>query len=120
MQIGNGQYVPRNCRYVRFAPSLEPYYDSATMVVCHGGLEITMEALERGKKLVGIENPICTGGHQSELLSTLTGEGYLIWCRDLSNLPEALERARHYEFKKYIPPGCEIHSVIQKFLWDQA
>ena len=51
MQIGNGQYVPRNCQYFRFAPSLESYYDGAMIVVSHGGLGITTETLERGKKL---------------------------------------------------------------------
>jgi UDP-N-acetylglucosamine transferase subunit ALG13 len=116
LQTGNGRYVPRNCRYFRFAPSLEPYYEESTIVVCHGGLGIITEALERGKKLISVENTICHGAHQRELLSALAEEGYLIWCRELDELPEALERARGHEFKRYIPPGCDIHTVIAEFL----
>lgn len=116
MQIGNGQYIPRSCQYFRFASSLAPYYDSSTIIVSHGGLGIIMEALERGKKLVSVENATCHGAHQRELLSTLVKEEYLIWCRDLSELPEALERARRREFKRYVAPGCEIHKVIKEFL----
>ena len=120
MQIGNGRYIPKNCRYFRFAPSLESYYDDAAIVVSHGGLGIITEALEHGRKLVGVENATCHGAHQRELLSTLAQEGYLIWCQDLDKLPEALECAKSREFEKYVGPECEIHVVIKEFLQSQA
>lgn len=120
MQIGNGQYIPKNCQYFRFAPSLEPYYDKSSIVVSHGGLGITLEALERGKNLISVENATCHGRHQKDLLSTLARKGYLIWCKDLRELPEALKRAMREEFKRYIAPGCEIHTVITEFLQNQG
>jgi len=120
MQIGNGQYVPKNCQYFRFAPSLESYYDSSTIVVSHGGLGIITEALEREKKLIGVANATCHGAHQRDLLSTLAQEGYLIWFRDLNRLPEALDCARNREFKKYVAPECRIHTVIDEFLQKQV
>jgi beta-1,4-N-acetylglucosaminyltransferase len=120
MQIGNGQYIPRNCQYFRFAPSLEPYYDKSSIVVSHGGLGITMEVLERGRKLIGVENTALQDEHQKDLLSALSREGYLIWCQDLGELLEALERARHFEFKRYVAPDCEIRAVIAEFLQNQG
>ncbi|MDY7076300.1 MAG: PssE/Cps14G family polysaccharide biosynthesis glycosyltransferase [Chloroflexota bacterium] len=120
MQTGNGQYVPKNCQHFRFAPSLEPYYDRATIVVSHGGLGTITETLERGKRLISVENTTCHGAHQRELLSTLDEKGHLIWCKDLNNLSDALELARHHEFKQYVPPGCEIHTVIREFLQNQV
>lgn len=120
MQIGNGQYIPKNCQYFRFAPSLEPHYDKASMVVSHGGLGIIMEVLEKGKRLIGVENTTCHGKHQQDLLSTLAEEEYLIWCQNLSELPTALERARHYHFKNYVNHECEIHTMIEKFLQDSS
>lgn len=116
MQIGNGQYIPRNCQYFRFAPSLEPYYHSSTVVISHGGLGIVTEALEREKRLVVIENTTCQGGHQRDLICTLAGEGYLVWCRDLDELPEVLGRVRDQEFRRYVAPECRIHEVIKEFL----
>jgi beta-1,4-N-acetylglucosaminyltransferase len=116
MQIGNGEYVPKNCEYFRFAPSLEPYHEKATLVVSHGGLGVISEALERGKKLVGVENTTCHGGHQRDLLQALDEEGSLIWCQDVDELPEALERAMRQEFKRQVLPDCEIHLVIKEFL----
>ena len=35
MQIGLGKYEPRHGKYFRFAPSLDPYYDQADLVVAH-------------------------------------------------------------------------------------
>jgi beta-1,4-N-acetylglucosaminyltransferase len=116
LQIGNGRYIPKNCQYFRFAPSLEPYYAQASVVVSHGGLGIITEALERGKKLISVQNTTCHGGHQEDLLRLLATEGYLIWCQDLDELPEVLERARKQAFRRYVAPDCGIHIVIKKFL----
>ena len=109
MQIGNGQYVPKNGQHFRFAPSLDPYYDQASIVVSHGGLGIINEALLRGKKLIGVENSSVHGRHQADLLAKLSRDGYLVWCQDVDQLSEALGCARQLEFPPYVAPGCEIH-----------
>jgi beta-1,4-N-acetylglucosaminyltransferase len=116
VQIGNGKYIPRNCEYFRFAPSLAPYYDEADVVVAHGGLGTTMEVLEKGKKLICVENTTCIDDHQTDILGVLAGEGYLIWCRDLDELPSLLERAPAMNPRSYVPPPCRIAEVIQDFL----
>ena len=38
LQIGHGAYVPQHAEYFRFAPSLEPYFDQADVIVSHGGI----------------------------------------------------------------------------------
>lgn len=116
MQIGNGQYIPQNTEHFRFAPSLEPYYEQCDLVVSHGGLGIVTEALEWGKKLICVENVTVHGGHQRDLLSTLERDGYLLLCHSPRELSAALERIKHTEFCRYVPPECEIHSVIMDFL----
>jgi hypothetical protein len=83
-------------------------------------LGITTEALGKGKRLVGVENSSCHGAHQQELLSTLSEEGYLVWCQNLADLPEVLERARRHEFKRYVVPKCEIHTAVSVFLQKQV
>jgi UDP-N-acetylglucosamine transferase subunit ALG13 len=113
MQIGGGEYLPRNGEYFRFAPSLDPYYEQADMVVSHGGLGIVTEALLRGKKVIAIENPSTHGGHQTDILSELSRAGCLIWCRQLDQLSDALDESRNKEFAVYVAPGCEIHERIR-------
>jgi UDP-N-acetylglucosamine transferase subunit ALG13 len=116
MQIGHGQYEPVNWPYIRFASSLDPYYKQATLAVTHGGLATTMEILKYGVPLVSVSNPDRYDNHQDDLLSTMASEGYLIWCRQLDQLERAIEKARNTALKRYQPPKCEIHLVINEFL----
>jgi hypothetical protein len=69
VQIGKGKYIPEHCEYFRFAPSLDPYYERASLVVSHGGLGIITEVLERGLPLVAVEDPNQPDRHQRDLLS---------------------------------------------------
>ena len=116
IQIGHGRYIPRNCEYFRFAPSLDPYYDKADIVVAHGGLGTTMEVLEKGKKLISVENITCIDDHQTDILEILAKEGHLIWCRDWDELPSLLERAPAMTPRPYVAPPCRIAEVIKDFL----
>jgi len=116
VQIGNGKYIPRNCEYFRFAPSLASYYDKADVIVAHGGLGTTMEVLARGKKLISVENTTCVDNHQADILQVLANEEHLIWCRDLDELQSFLERAPTANLKPYVAPPCRIAQVVKEFL----
>ena len=116
VQIGRGRYEPRNCEWFRFAPSLEPYYEHADVVIAHGGLGTIMEVLRRGGRLIGVANPDRYDQHQEDLLSYLAEEGHLIWCADLNDLAHDLEGARSASFRPYASPECRIHEVIADFL----
>jgi UDP-N-acetylglucosamine transferase subunit ALG13 len=116
MQIGHGQYLPVNMPYFRFAPSLDAYYERATLVVAHGGLGTTMEVLRRGLPLVSVSNPDRYDNHQEDLLASLSEMGYLVWCRHLDELGQAIEIAQTRPLERYQSPECEIHLVINQFL----
>lgn len=117
MQIGNSRYAPRNCEHFRFAPSLDPYYEQANVVVSHGGLGILTEALERGKRVIAVEDHNQPDRHQRELLTALVQEEHLIWCKKLDDLPEALVVASTaWQPRPYIQPECRIHTVVADFL----
>jgi UDP-N-acetylglucosamine transferase subunit ALG13 len=116
IQIGHGNYTPSNCEYFGFAPSLDEYYDQADVVVAHGGLGTTMEVLTRGIKLISVENTTCVDDHQTDILSALSQEGYLIWCRGLDELEAVLARISDTELRPYLSPPCTIGQVIQEYL----
>ena len=116
MQIGHGHYEPRNWPFFRFASSLAPYYERAPMVIAHGGLATTMEVLRLGIPLVSVSNQDRFDNHQDDLLSAMAEEGYLVWCRHLSDLREAIEAAKTKRLRPYEQPACEIHRVIHRYL----
>ncbi|MBN1487731.1 MAG: hypothetical protein JW981_08825 [Anaerolineae bacterium] len=116
IQIGRGDYIPRNCEHFRYAPSLAPYYDKANIVISQGGMGTTFEVLERGKKLLSVENTTCVDTHQTEILKVLSEEGHLIWCKSMDELAAALEEIRTLDLKPYNPPTCEIAHIVKDFL----
>jgi UDP-N-acetylglucosamine transferase subunit ALG13 len=116
MQIGRGRYIPEQCEYFRFAPSLHPYYERASLVVSHGGLGIVTEVLTVERPLVAVEDPDQPDRHQREILGMWEQEGYLLWCRDLRLLPQAIAQARRCSLRPYVPPACQIHEIVAAFL----
>ena len=115
-QIGRGRYLPAHMTYFDFAPSLEPYYERARLVVAHGGLGTAIEVIQRGIKLIGVSNPDRYDHHQEDLLRTLSERGHMIWCRSVVDLPRALAEAEQRTFAPYQSPACHIAERIREYL----
>jgi UDP-N-acetylglucosamine transferase subunit ALG13 len=120
MQVGRGTWHPvYAARWFPFAPSLEPYYRAASVVVSHGGLGTLVEVLRARKRLVGVSNPERYDRHQEDLLSAFEQAGYLVWCRDLRRMGEAIAAARTRTFRIYRNPPCTLHHEIARLLAPQ-
>lgn len=115
-QIGRGRYVPQHMEHFRFAPSLDPYYAQARLVVAHGGLGTAIEVIQRGLRLIGVSNPDRYDRHQDDLLGALDARGHMIWCRSLDDLPRALAEVETRVFTPYETPPCRIAQVIREYL----
>lgn len=116
LQIGHGAYVPQHAEYFRFAPSLEPYYDQAAVIVSHGGIGVVTEVLRKGKRLVGVSNHDRYDDHQDDLLRAMAARGHLIWCQDLRHLAAAITEARHAVLTPYQEEPGQIADIIIDFL----
>jgi beta-1,4-N-acetylglucosaminyltransferase len=115
-QTGRGRYAPLHMEHFDFAPSLEPYYRRARLVVAHGGLGTAIEVLDRGLKLIGVSNPDRYDHHQDDILRTLSERGHMLWCRRLDELPQALANAASTTFAPYTSPPCRIAEVIRDYI----
>jgi len=116
MQTGLGTYRPSNSRCFAYASSLDEFYAQASLIVAHGGLGTIVEALEREKRLVCVVNPATYDHHQEHLLRTFEAQNYLVWCKDLALLAQAIAQARTAQFERYRPPECRIHVDIAAYL----
>jgi UDP-N-acetylglucosamine transferase subunit ALG13 len=116
-QIGIGSYEPENGVWFRHAPSLDPYYDRARVVVAHGGAGTILEVLRRGIPLVCAENPDRPDRHQRDLISHMADQGRLIWCEELDRLDEAVAAARAMPRPEpLVTPPPLVHRVVGEFL----
>lgn len=115
-QIGAGQYIPQNIEYIRFAPSLQEYYDRADIVVSNCGAGTIMENVTKGRKLVVIQNPDITGGHEWEIVTKMERGGHLIWCRELKDLAACIESAASKNFVRFQPQRLNLSQIITDLL----
>lgn len=116
IQMGNGEFIPKYCRYFTFEDDLFKYFKQADIVVAHGGAGVTFEALKLGKILISKDNPNVLAGHQQDLLNKLSQDGYLIWCKDLNMLESCIIKAKKMCAKKYLIPECSIDTIIIEYL----
>jgi hypothetical protein len=68
--------------------------------------------------VVGVSNPDRFDRHQDQILQAFEEAGYLVWCRNLASLPDAVAALRQAHLIPYQPPPSHIHRVIAAFLVD--
>ena len=99
IQIGESEYKPANCEYFDFAPSLDEYFERASIVVGGGGVGTIYDMLLRGKRFIAVTNSHVPDPMQEQLPDQLAHQGYLIWCDDVRKIGEAIQRAKTFQFK---------------------
>ncbi|MCK5150916.1 MAG: hypothetical protein KAQ65_03705 [Candidatus Thorarchaeota archaeon] len=113
-QIGTGTYIPKNIQHFRFAPTLEPYYEKADLVVTNCGAGTILENTTKGRRLIAIQNPDITGGHEWELLTKMENGSHLLWCKDIDTLLDCINSAKKKEYQKFLPEILSPSEVLAK------
>ena len=117
VQIGAGEYVPKNCKYFRVALSLSSYYKKASLIITHGGPGNVFDLLDLGKKFIALANRDRTDPrHQVEYLEAISESKGFLYCKDVSLLESYIKKIKTMKFKKYKRPECKMNEYIIKFL----
>ena len=118
IQIGHGKYEPKHCEFFKFAPTLQPYYLKATLVISHGGPGTVFEILRKKLPLIALANRDRTDPmHQVEFLEAISAESNgLIYCPSIQKLAEKIESAKGHDFIPYQRPDCTMHELVNDFL----
>jgi beta-1,4-N-acetylglucosaminyltransferase len=118
IQIGHGKYQPKHCEFFKFAPTLQPYYEKATLVISHGGPGTVFEILRKKLPLIALANKDRTDPrHQVEFLEAISAQSNgLIYCPSVQKLKQFLNIAEEHEFIDYQKPECTIHELINDYL----
>jgi beta-1,4-N-acetylglucosaminyltransferase len=115
-QIATGKYVPKNCDYFRFKPSLEREFKDANLVICHGGAGTLFKLMKLHQKVISVPNLERKDKHQVDLIDTLSGNNYIIPCYDLSELKRKIIDAKRLSLQKYRNPESRIAEEIMRFI----
>lgn len=116
IQIGKGEYVPRNAEWFRFADDLSRWYSWADIVVSHNGAGTIFELLHLGKKVIAVPNPNTNQMENIDIIVKLAREGCLLPCLNPEGIGKAIMKAKSWSPVPYRPPPCLIPNVIRSFL----
>lgn len=111
-QIGEGNYKPKHIKSFRFKRGLGDYLSKAEVVVSNCGAGTIMENVTKGHRLVVIQNPDITGGHEWELVTKMEKGGHLIWCKDIESIQSSIEQAKKANFVVFNPDRLNLKDVL--------
>ena len=117
MQIGRGEYIPKNCTWYRYKPSILPDIKNARLVVSHEGATTLLQAANEHKPMIVKENPHTI--KNPGIILKMEKEGYLWYCREHNDLWYLISIADEHKFKKYTKPKCTIGQIINDHMrWE--
>lgn len=111
-QIGHGKYEPKNITFFKLAKSLDKLINAANVVITTGGAGTVFECLKKNKKIVAVENENVSNSHQGELLYKLHKDKHIIWCRDMSQMPDYLRWYETHTLEPFCPEQLDFELVL--------
>lgn len=121
-QIGVSDYVPKNYKYVDFTTQDEfnKKIDVAKLIITHAGTGVIVNAVKKGKKVIGIPRLAKYGehvdDHQIQLIDEFKELNFIEPVYDLVDLEKALKGIEGKTFNKYISNTDTILESIEKFI----
>ncbi len=115
-QIGNGTFLPNNCEYFRFQPSINDWVQKASLVISHGGTGTVLSLINIKIKFIAVANPQASDDHQEQFLSRLGKMGCLLWTKNLDELYTLIQRVTTF---KPLPLNAEcLIDDLKKYIDD--
>jgi UDP-N-acetylglucosamine transferase subunit ALG13 len=112
-QIGNGKYIPKKLRWKRFVGNMSEAYERADLIISSCGAATILENVVHGRRLIVVQNPDVTGGHEWELVSKMEKLGCLLWCKKVEDILDYINKARDKKFNKFIPDKFDVSPIIR-------
>lgn len=110
IQIGDGEYIPKNCNWFRFEKSLDKYINEAEIVITHSGAGTLFELVKKKKKTICVINPKAT--NNPDIVIKLSKKKHIIWCKNFKYINRSILKANHFDFNNYQSPSCDIRYVL--------
>ena len=101
IQKGYGEYIPKNYKSFEnkmkiqiseIINNFENIIKASDLIISHGGAGIILESLKNKRKVIVCVNDELMDNHQVELATSLEENGYLYYCKNLSNITEEAEK----------------------------
>ena len=121
-QIGVSDYKPKNYSYTDFLTQEEftKKIEECSMVITHAGTGVIINSIKKGKKVIGVPRLARysehVDDHQVQLIDEFGELGFIEPCYDVSNLVDAINKAKDKEYKTYVSNTDAIVKSIEEFI----
>lgn len=121
-QIGISDYIPKNYEYIDFLSQEEfnNKMEEATTIITHAGTGVIVNAVKKGKKVIGIPRLAKynehVDDHQIQLINEFSALGFIEPVYDTADIKKALKITKKKEYNKYVSNTEKIIKSIEEFI----
>jgi len=121
-QTGYSSYKVKNfpCTPFLDRDRFDAQMDQADMVITHGGTGVIINAVKKGKKVIAVPRLARYGehvdDHQLQLLDQFSESGLICKWQDCDTLDEAIEMAKHTDYRSYRSNTSALIDSIDAFI----
>ncbi len=121
-QIGVSDYKPKNYKYKEFITQEEfnDYLNKADIIITHAGTGVIVNAIKKGKKVIGIPRLAKYGehvdDHQIQLINEFKEMNFIEAAYEIDNIENSLKKVKKNKYNIYTSNTQKIIQSIEEFL----
>ena len=101
---------------------LKKIVNKSDLIITHGGVGSIITSIEQRKKVIAVPRlkkyKEHVNDHQLDIIKSFNEMGYIIGIEDVSQLSDALEKAKKFEPKEYVQNTGNIIKIVENFIDD--
>lgn len=121
-QIGVSDYKPKNYKYKEFITQEEfnDYLNKADIIITHAGTGVIVNAIKKGKKVIGIPRLAKYGehvdDHQIQLINEFKEMNFIEAAYEIDDIENSLKKVKKNKYNIYTSNTQKIIQSIEEFL----
>lgn len=121
-QIGASDYKPKNYKYKEFIIQevFNDYLNKADIIITHAGTGVIVNAIKKGKKVIGVPRLAKYGehvdDHQIQLINEFKEMNFIEPVYKMNKLKDAIETVKEKRYNTYVSNTDKIIDDIEVFI----
>lgn len=121
-QVGHSDYVPRNYAYKDFLSKddFQSCISRCDLLITHSGVATIISGLQLDKSVVVVPRFAHFGehvdDHQLQIAESFSSKNFVMMCKNVDNLAQAIDQARTHQFSKYVSQRDLVKKTIRDYL----
>lgn len=122
VQAGVTKFKSKNLKLLDYVDveAFQKYMKECDFVIAHGGVGSILDAMKMKKKLIAVPRDAkydeIANDHQRQIIEEFDKKGYIIGCKDVDDLQNAIARVKDFKPEEYISNNDKFVELVDNFL----